>query len=74
MAQKEKAITLPILPACGNCRFFFEQGYVHNGGLCRLRPPSVIVVPPDENHSADVRTVWPEVTKGDWCAEYRREL
>ena len=45
---------------CNSCRFF-------DGNECRINPPVVIV-----DGNARVRSMWPAVTRDDWCGSHER--
>jgi hypothetical protein len=40
------------------------------GGNCRLKTPTVIVVPRSDSLSPDIMTVWPWVHPDEWCQEH----
>ena len=68
MAENEKQAQ-----ACYNCMFYHGKS---DSGVCRQRPPRIVVVDQLSGYSSDVFkqvavTRFPEVSANTWCGSFR---
>lgn len=54
---------------CTNCRYSHETN-VNDPLECRFAPPQVI---PVHTESFDSKTVWPCVSRDDWCGVFNHK-
>lgn len=57
-------MTLPNNKSCAKCWYATESQYTRDY-VCRVNPPAVVL---GEFHTP--RTIWPVVTKDDWCGRF----
>ena len=54
---------------CENCRFYKQRkGEVYDH--CRLNPPVIFEVSPNEYGDKNYRSMYPEVSRYNWCGQY----
>lgn len=56
---------------CAQCHFWQSRTAAHTVGDCHRFPPAVIVVNDADDELTQTRDMWPIVTAGQWCGEFK---
>jgi len=62
---------------CGTCQYWKQTREAagtarkEEAGICRLKPPTVVVMKIGSPPTERALTRWPTTMKSDWCNEYK---